>query len=233
MVIHAKQATKAFGTSPVFDNLSFRIKKGEFVSIIGPSGCGKTSLLRMIGGLLPPTSGKIDVGHHTCGFVFQQPVLLPWRTIQDNIRLPKELGKDIQAVEDMLSLVQLDHVKDRLPHQLSGGMQQRVNLARALITKPSILLMDEPFSSLDEITRENMQDELIRIWQASKNTVAFVTHSISEAVYLSDRVFVLTAEGMTEIGVPLARPRTRKMKQSKSFHHTVNRLQRALGGHHA
>jgi NitT/TauT family transport system ATP-binding protein len=112
-------------------------------------------------------------------------------------------------------------------------MQQRVNLARALITKPSILLMDEPFSSLDEITRENMQDELIRIWQASKNTVAFVTHSIPEAVYLSDRVFVLTAEGMTEIGVPLARPRTRKMKQSKSFHHTVNRLQRALGGHHA
>ncbi len=175
----------------------------------------------------------MDMGTHTCGFVFQQPVLLPWKTIQDNIQLPKELGKSVSAVEDMLSLVKLDHVKDKLPHQLSGGMQQRVNLARALITNPGILLMDEPFSSLDEITREKMQDELIRIWQQSKNTVAFVTHSISEAVYLSDRVLVLSSKGLEEVDVPLARPRTSKMKQTKLFHTTVDRLQRVLGGRHA
>ncbi|MAF34946.1 hypothetical protein CMO91_03820 [Candidatus Woesearchaeota archaeon] len=233
MVIHARQVAKAYGTTKVFDNLSFRIRKGEFVSIIGTSGCGKTTLLRMIGGLLSPTAGKIDMGTHTCGFVFQQPVLLPWKTIQDNIQLPKELGKSVSAVEDMLSLVKLDHVKDKLPHQLSGGMQQRVNLARALITNPGILLMDEPFSSLDEITREKMQDELIRIWQQSKNTVAFVTHSISEAVYLSDRVLVLSSKGLEEVDVPLARPRTSKMKQTKLFHTTVDRLQRVLGGRHA
>ena len=216
-------------------NIDLDIDEGEFVSIIGPSGCGKTTLLRIVGGLLTPTRGTVRIEgssphkarrQRAFGAVFQDAALLPWRTAAENVGLSIELlgirdGEDkSREVNDLLEIVRLDGFQDSYPYQLSGGMKQRVALARALAARPRILLMDEPFGSLDEITRTDMGYELLRIWERRPTTVLFVTHSIAEAVMLSDRVVVLSGRpgqviDVVHIGMP--RPRAQSMEESKEF----------------
>lgn len=207
------------------------IHEGEFVSIIGPSGCGKTTLLRIVGGLLTPTRGTVridgvtpDEARHQrlFGAVFQDAALLPWRTAAENVRLSVELNGDNRKgdVNDLLHTVGLGGFRDSYPYQLSGGMKQRVALARALVTRPRILLMDEPFGSLDEITRTDMGYELLRIWESRPTTVLFVTHSIAEAVMLSDRVVVLSprpGEVVDIVDIELPRPRLQSVEESQEF----------------
>ena len=176
----------------VLKNINLEIKKGELVAIIGPSGCGKSTLLKVIAGLIPPSKGFVDVDNDKTSIVFQESYLLPWRTAEKNILLPTELGKGINNVKKILKLVGLEKYSQYYPHELSGGMQQRVSIARALISKPEILLMDEPFGSLDEIERNRLNEVIKNITKKLKLTTIFVTHSISEAVYLADRVVVLS-----------------------------------------
>ena len=183
-------------TLQVLEDLSFDVPRGGLVSIVGPSGCGKSTLLNLVAGIDTPTTGEVRTDG-AVGFVFQTPRLLDWRTVRHNVELlleELELSKpDRRArVERYLELVGLDGYQDYFPHQISGGMQQRVAMARALAIHPSILVMDEPFSGLDAITAERMREELVRIWQETKKTVLFVTHDIGEAVFLSQRVFILT-----------------------------------------
>lgn len=212
-------------------DIDFDIHEGDFVSIIGPSGCGKTTLLRIVGGLLTPTHGAVRIDgaspdearrQRLFGAVFQDAALLPWRTAAENVRLSIELNGDDRKgdVNDLLRTVGLDGFHDSYPYQLSGGMKQRVALARALATRPRILLMDEPFGSLDEITRTDMGYELLRIWESRPTTVLFVTHSIAEAVMLSDRVVVLSprpGEIVDIINIELPRPRTQYVEESQEF----------------
>ena len=219
-----KRYRSARGTDLVaIENVSFQVEEGEFVAVVGPSGCGKSTLLRIVAGLIPPTSGEVArVGRSVSrpdreiGIVFQSPVLLPWRTIRENVVLPLEFrGENRAAAEKalaLLALVGLDAFADRYPHELSGGMQQRAALARALVTDPSILLMDEPFGALDALTRKHLQNELLEIWERDRKTVMFVTHSVEEAVFLSDRVFVMSnSPGRIRkvFDVALPRPRVR------------------------
>ncbi|TAK07827.1 ABC transporter ATP-binding protein [bacterium] len=217
----------------IFKNISLTVRDGEFVSIVGPSGCGKTTLLRVINGLLPPSSGQtfIDGKEQTgadnelvMGFVFQGASLLPWRTSLKNVLLGLEGRKQPREAEEIarfyLNLVGLSGFENHYPHQLSGGMQQRVNLARALVVDPRILLMDEPFAALDAQTRTFMQLELLRIWSQTKKTVIFITHMISEAILLSDRVIVFSHRPgriRSEFTVPLARPRNIDIKSDHRF----------------
>ena len=210
------------------------IGRGEFLSVLGPSGCGKTTLLRIVGGLAAPTSGSVRIGDRSptdaqrrklIGCVFQEPALLPWRTVLDNVRLPLAVNRGPERAgaappEELLHLVRLAEFAGYYPGQLSRGMQQRVGLARALALDPALLLMDEPFASLDEITRERMRFELLRIWDAARKTVLFVTHSIVDAVLLSDRVAVLSARpGRVRAVVPigLERPRVAGVEHSTEF----------------
>ena len=216
------------------DGVSLSVAHGEFVTLLGPSGCGKTTLLRLIGGLTEPTSGEIRIAGRTpaeaqarkeLGFVFQEPSLLPWRTVSRNVRLPLEVNRQNGSsshpeVDDLLRLVGLERYAGYYPNQLSGGMQQRVALARALAVGASLMLMDEPFGALDEITRESMRYELLRVWEADKKTVVFVTHSIAEAVTLSDRVVILSSQPGRVSGaiqVDLPRPRRRSMEREPEF----------------
>jgi NitT/TauT family transport system ATP-binding protein len=218
----------------VFKNISLTVRDGEFISILGPSGCGKTTLLRVINGLLPPTTGEIVVdgkqqnaanGELVMGFVFQGASLLPWRTSLKNIMLGLEgRGKDLKEAETIarryLDLVGLAGFEGHYPHELSGGMQQRINLARALAVEPKILLMDEPFAALDAQTRTFMQLELLRIWYQTKKTVIFVTHMIAEAILLADRVIVFShrpGQIKAEFNVPFPRPRNMEIKSDKRF----------------
>jgi NitT/TauT family transport system ATP-binding protein len=207
---------------------------GEFVSLIGPSGCGKSTLLRAIGDLLVPTSGTLTVNGKTprqarlsreYGIVFQQPVLYEWRTVAQNVQLPLEVMKVPSAeararVDALLQLVGLSDFARRYPWELSGGMQQRVSIARALSFKPSVLLMDEPFGALDEMTRERLNRELLNIWAETGTTIVFVTHSIAEAIFLSDRAVVMSPRpGRIEavIEVDLPRPREAETRDSERF----------------
>jgi len=205
------------------DNIDLDIAAGEFVSIVGPSGCGKSTLLRCIGGLIPATGGSIRIGgaeisgpDPRIGYVFQKAVLLPWRTIESNLLLPFEVnGKPTQAdvdnVHKILDMVGLGTYRQHRPGELSGGMQQRVSVARALVMAPSILMMDEPFGALDAQTRETMNEELLRIWREAGTTIVFVTHDIGEALFLSDRIVILTAQPGTVhdiVKVNIPRPRT-------------------------
>ena len=216
----------------VLDDVDFSISAQEFVCVVGPSGCGKTSLLKILGGLRTPTSGevsfegkKLQSMRQKIGFVFQDANLMPWRTVEQNIQLPLELlemdQQDIDLrVRELIDLVGLKGFKDAFPKDLSGGMAQRVAIARALIHRPDLLLLDEPFGALDALTRERMGMELQRIWLAHKVTVVMVTHSISEAVLLGDRVIILSerpAEVKSEQRVLLARPRTLEMKHTPEF----------------
>lgn len=211
---------------------SLEIGHGEFVSIVGPSGCGKTTLLRMIAGLIAPSSGSILVRDSPVrgprpdvGVVFQQALLLPWLKVVSNVLLPVDVqglkrSRYADRAAELIEMVGLAGFENRLPGELSGGMQQRVALARALIRDPSILLMDEPFGALDAMTREAMNVELQRIWAADKKTVVFITHSIPEALFLGDRVVVMTARPgkvAKMVGVPFARPRGLELFGSAEF----------------
>jgi NitT/TauT family transport system ATP-binding protein len=204
----------------------------EFVTVVGPSGCGKSTLLKLIAGLMMPTQGKVvfqdrlvDRPHRDVGLVFQQPVLLKWRTVLGNVLLPVEYLKlpikkyESRAME-LLDLVGLAGFEKKMPHQLSGGMQQRVSLARALIYDPKVLLMDEPFGALDAMTREEMSVELLRICEESRKSVLFVTHSISEAILLADRVIAMSPRPgriLADIQVDLPRPRRPEMEFSEAY----------------
>jgi NitT/TauT family transport system ATP-binding protein len=209
----ASRAVSLRGVTKVFDGgvaavgpLDLDVRKGEFVSLLGPSGCGKSTALRLIAGLSAPTSGGVDVSHgsgqargaHTIGFVFQEPTLMPWTSVSENVRLPLKLAQAPSAeaharVHKALTQVGLDEFADAFPRELSGGMKMRVSLARALVTDPDILLMDEPFAALDEITRFRLNDDLLSLWRNLHKTVIFVTHSVFESVYLSQRVIVMTS----------------------------------------
>ncbi|MCW2701835.1 MAG: nitrate transporter ATP-binding protein [Blastococcus sp.] len=216
----------------IIDGLSFTVADGEFCSIVGPSGCGKSTALRIIDGLTPPTSGEVRVGARTVtgpsldvGFVFQQYNLLPWRTVAGNVALSLEsIGtpkKDRPGkAREWLDVVGLGHVADYYPSQISGGMQQRVGLARALALEPRVLLMDEPFGAVDAQTRLLMQEQLLQIWEQRACTVVFVTHDIEEALYLSDRVLVMAAKPgrmVADIEVSFPRPRAMSVRSDPGF----------------
>ncbi|NOU07715.1 MAG: ABC transporter ATP-binding protein [Hyphomicrobiaceae bacterium] len=242
-----------YGTGPkavtALDDIGFSVREGEFVSVVGPSGCGKSTLLKILAGLLPPTSGSASLNgtdiqgpRRDIGVVFQSPVLFPWRTVLGNVLLPADVqGLDKAAMRtralDLVNLVGLTGFEDSYPRQLSGGMQQRVGIIRALIHDPALLLMDEPFGALDAMTRESMNVELQRIWLESKKTVLFITHSTAEAVFLADRVVVMTPRP-GRIGdvfeVDLPRPRPLEVMNTEKFGTYVQRIRRALnatGGH--
>ena len=233
-------------------DVSFTIRNGEFISLIGPSGCGKTTLLKIFGDLLSPTSGTLLIDGQkpsalrrgkVIGQMFQDATLLPWKTIGQNIALLGNVsgrppsGEDVQRLADMVGI---GRFLNSYPHELSGGMRQRAALARAYALKPSILLMDEPFGALDEITREDMNDELVRIWSQSRLTVIFVTHSIAEAAYLSDRVFVMAPRPgriVADIAIELPRDRRRAERfgpeltrhAEEIHHHLVSNMDRGNG----
>jgi NitT/TauT family transport system ATP-binding protein len=226
---------------PVLAGLTTSIPKGEFCCIVGPSGAGKTSFLRLVAGLLEPDEGSVLVEGKTpkssgekMSYVFQKPVLFPWRTVRENMRLPYEVrGIDVsnKTVSQYLDLVRLPDVGDLFPKALSGGMQSRVAIARALVTEPEIMLMDEPFADLDEINREHLNVELQRIWLEHKRTVLFVTHDLSEAVFLADRIIVLSAKPakvFAEIIVPLKRPRDEATFDDPVFNETLKEVRHAL-----
>ena len=234
--------TYASGVEAVRD-VGFRVAQGEFLTLLGPSGCGKSTVLMMIAGLREPSRGAIAVDgapvrgpRPDVGIVFQSPVLLPWRTVLGNVMLPIEMLRRPQRhwqarAGDLLAMAGLSDFAARLPHELSGGMKQRVSISRALVHDPSLLLMDEPFSALDALTRDQMGLELLRIWELHRKTVIFVTHSIREAVFLSDRVLVMSPRPATiavEIDVKLARPRTMEMQESDEFNRYVGVLRRAI-----
>lgn len=221
------------------DGVSFEICPREFICVLGASGSGKTTLLRTLAGLLPPTTGSVAfAGGRTprIGMVFQQSNLMPWRTVMGNIALPLELtGLDIdettRRAQDMVELVGLQGFEESLPRDLSGGMAQRVAIARAFVHDPDLLLLDEPFGSLDALTRERMGVELSRIWQKRRKTVVMVTHSITESLYLADRVLVLTPRPGTiklDLKVDLPRPRTDEIKFTAHFGRLARRLKQAL-----
>jgi NitT/TauT family transport system ATP-binding protein len=220
------------GTVQALQQISFSVSEGEFVAVVGPSGCGKSTLLKVLAGLLPPSQGAarlrgtpITGPRRDIGVVFQSPVLLPWRSVLDNVLLPvdvQRLGRDrhLKIATDLLSLVGLDGFERRYPWELSGGMQQRVAITRALIHDPAILLMDEPFGALDAMTREQMNLELQRIWLERKKTVLFITHSIPEAVFLADRILVLTPRPgrlIDDVQVKIPRPRALEVMNFPEF----------------
>jgi NitT/TauT family transport system ATP-binding protein len=235
--------TRDGGVVDAVGSVSCDIAAGEFVSILGPSGCGKTTLLMMAGGLLPPTAGSIRYKGRTLtepdsefGIVFQSPVLFPWRTVQDNVELPGEIKGIARAArakraQELLRVVGLGGFEKKYPSELSGGMQQRVAIARALALNPSTLLMDEPFGALDAMTREQMNLEVQRISVEFGTTVLFVTHSIAEAAFLSDRVIVMTGRpaGIREIvRIDIPRPRTVDLLVSDRLSTYVTRLRQLL-----
>ena len=227
------------------ESIDLDVAPGEFISLIGPSGCGKSTLLRIVGDLTAPTSGTVTVNGKSAqearrdrdyGMVFQAPVLFDWRTVEDNVKLPLEiLGWDsarrTARAREMLDLVELGDFLKHHPYQLSGGMQQRVAIARALAFEPSILLMDEPFGALDEMTRERMNGEVLRIWERTRTTILFVTHSIPEAVFLSSRVVVMSARPgrITKIvDVDLGRPRNEDTRETRRYFELVTEVREAL-----
>jgi NitT/TauT family transport system ATP-binding protein len=246
-VVSVDNVTKVFprGNVTALQDIDLHLAAGEFVSLIGPSGCGKSTLLRVIGDLVEPSAGTVTINGKSArqarsnrdyGIVFQDAVLFEWRTVAKNIALPLEmLGWDRarrkERVEQMLELVELVGFGDHHPWQLSGGMQQRVSIARALAFEPALLLMDEPFGALDEMTRERLNLELLSIWQQLASTVVFVTHSISEAVFLSTRVVVMSPRpgriaGIVEIDLPF--PRTVETREERRFFELVTEVRELL-----
>ncbi len=232
------------GTVDAVHDVSMDVTEGEFVSIVGPSGCGKTTLLRMIGGLILPTSGSIVVNGKELegpvpdvGFVFQNPTLFPWQTVLGNVLLPirvKRLdrSKFTDKAQDMIRLVGLEGFHDKYPWELSGGMQQRVSIARALMNDPKILLMDEPFGALDALTREEMRVELIRIWEKLRITAVFVTHDVPEAVLLSERVIAMSRRPgkiIKTFKIDLPHPRDLTIMGDANFSNYTKEIRRSLG----
>ena len=250
-VVSIRGLTKSFRTGvTALQEIDLEIAPREFISLIGPSGCGKSTLLRIIGDLIEPTSGTAQVNgktahqarlDHDYGIVFQDAVLYDWRTVAANVSLPLELlgwsrARRKERVREMLELVELTGFESSRPWQLSGGMQQRVSIARALSFDPALLLMDEPFGALDEMTRERLNMELLRIWEKSGSTVVFVTHSIPEAVFLSTRVVVMSARPgriATTIEVDLPQPRGGETREDARFFELVTAVREALAAGHA
>jgi len=249
LVVEARGVGKTFGSGPeqtqALHGIDMQIAPGDFISLIGPSGCGKSTLLRLIGDLASPSVGELTVNGKTpgqarldrnYGIVFQSATLLDWRTVEKNVELPLEImGFESEAravkAQEMLSLVQLDRFAGHYPWQLSGGMQQRVAIARALAFNPSLLLMDEPFGALDEMTRELMQQEVLRLWQETGTTVVFVTHSIPEAVFLSTRVLVMSPRPGTisdEIPIDLAVRRDEDTREDSRYFALITEVREAL-----
>ncbi len=247
LVVDARKVGKVFGAGEsrveALRDIDLQIRPREFISLIGPSGCGKSTLLRLIGDLVSPTSGTLLVNgkppsqarlDRDYGIVFQNATLLDWRTVTQNVELPLEImGVDdrTETAVQMLDLVQLSEFGDHYPWQLSGGMQQRVAIARALSFRPSLLLMDEPFGALDEMTREAMQQEVLRIWGETDTTVVFVTHSIPEAVFLSTRVVVMSPRpgrisDVIEVGLP--HPRDTDTRESAGYYEKITEVREAL-----
>lgn len=228
-------------------DVNFDIQEGEFISLLGPSGCGKTTLLRIIADLLQPTSGSVSIRGQSprdirmqqkYGIVFQSPVLYDWRTVRRNICMPMEImgipKKERTArITRMLELVGLHEFGYKYPFELSGGMQQRVGIARALALNPEFLLMDEPFSALDEFTREKLNEDLLNIWSKTKKTVIFVTHNIPESVFLSDRVVVLSPHPgriSAIVDIDLPRPRENSIRETSEFYEYVTKIRRSFEG---
>jgi NitT/TauT family transport system ATP-binding protein len=241
--------SKRYGSNPpVLQQIDLAIDKGEFVSFIGPSGCGKSTLLKLISGLTSPSSGGILIdgmtpvdARKTISYIFQDATLLPWRTVTRNVGLGLELehvGREIrkEKVQSLLELVGLTHVARAYPRQLSGGMKMRVSVARALATTPRLLLMDEPFGALDEMTRDRLNEELLRLYAEQNWTAVFVTHSVAEAVFLSTRIVVLAPSPgriAHEIAIDLPFPRTSVTRESPQFESLVTDVSRALRGVHS
>jgi NitT/TauT family transport system ATP-binding protein len=236
--------SKQYGSAPaVLQSIDLAIAKQEFVSLIGPSGCGKSTLLKLIAGLAAPTSGEIRVdgmtplnARETMSFVFQDATLLPWRTVTQNIALGLELEgvpgvRRDKEIADLLELVGLKHVAKSYPRELSGGMKMRVSIARALATNPRLMLLDEPFAALDEMTRDRLNEEILRLRTEQSWTAVFVTHSVPEAVFLSDRIFVLAPNPgriYAEFRVDLPAPRTSAIRNSAEFDAIASRVAHTL-----
>jgi NitT/TauT family transport system ATP-binding protein len=250
--IVVKQVTMVFngrGESTIaLDKVDLSLPAGGFGAIIGPSGCGKSTLLRLVADIMQPFAGNIRIGgespasarkENALGFVFQQPTLLPWRTVKQNVELPIKIAdrsntrRGRLTPTELIELVGLKGFENALPGELSGGMQQRAAIARALVLRPDVLLLDEPFGALDEITRQRMNLELLRIWAESGTTALLVTHSIAEAVFMADSVFIMSARPGRMVGtidIPLARPRTLEMMRTPEFFHCVNQVRDGLFG---
>jgi NitT/TauT family transport system ATP-binding protein len=247
IVAEAVGKTYSLGTKPIraVEDISLSVAPGQFVSLVGPSGCGKSTLLEMLGGLMPPTTGSIAVdGAPLIGpmpdkiaIVFQDAMLLPWKTVLSNVEFPLEIQGRFSAAErrrralDMIELVGLKDFAQQLPHELSGGMKQRASIARGLVQDPRIILMDEPFGALDEQTRIHMGQELLRIWQETQRTIVLITHSLTEAIYLSDTVLVMGSRPgriVERLEVDLPRPRQIEMMGSEAFGRMRNRVWQLL-----
>jgi NitT/TauT family transport system ATP-binding protein len=248
LVIEVKNLKKVYYShgSPVHavEDVSFNIYDGEFVTIVGHSGCGKTTILKILSGLLPKTSGTVNINgesvtgpHANIGIVFQTPILLRWRSVLENVMLPIEImklkkGDYYERALALLRLTGLMEFKDRYPKELSGGMQQRVSISRALIHDPPLLFLDEPFGALDVMTRNEMNIELERIWREKKKTSMLITHSITEAVFLSDRIVIMTPRPgriASIVNVDLSRPRTAEMRISEKFFKLVQVVAQKIG----
>jgi NitT/TauT family transport system ATP-binding protein len=243
--IHLAGVRKLYGTHLAISDASFDVMPGELVALVGPSGCGKSTLLKILAGLHPHDGGELRMGSaahafdpaRDVGMVFQAPLLLKWRRILENVLLPAEIlglpaGPARQRARELLKLVGLQGYEGKYPYELSGGMQQRAAIARALVHDPKLVLMDEPFGALDALTREKMNLELLRIWKEAGKTIVFVTHGISEAVFLGTRVVVLTAgpaRMADNFEVDLPHPRTLDMKTHERFGEYTRRVYRLLG----
>jgi NitT/TauT family transport system ATP-binding protein len=244
-LVELRDVTKRFGDGPlVLDRVSFSAAAGDFISFIGPSGCGKSTLLRLIAALTPVTAGQLTIegarpesaGVSSLAFVFQEPTLLPWLTVARNIEVPLKLRRvdaleRAEACRRVLELVRLGDRAGAFPRQLSGGQKMRVSIARALALAPKILLLDEPFGALDEMTREHLNEELLAIRERQAWTAFFVTHSVAEAVFLSHRVLVMSANPgriHAEIAIPLGWPRTAETRLSRDYHELVAEVSRVL-----
>ena len=236
-----KSYQTADGPLPALDTTSVTIKAGEFFTVVGPSGCGKSTLLMLISGLIPTTEGTIFIGdeevtkpYTNLGFIFQKDVLMDWRTVRSNVILPVEIKKlkprdvFLQRADEILQMVGLEGFEERYPSELSGGMRQRVSISRSLITEPPLLLMDEPFGALDALTRDQMNDDLLRVWSKNQITVIFITHSIAEAVYLSDRIMVMSTRPGRILEIieldDLPRPRTAVVKNLPAFQEHISHI---------
>jgi len=251
-ILAARGISKSFnserGVVTALSDISFAVRDGQFVTIVGPSGCGKSTLLQIIAGLAPASAGEVWLKDKKItapqpdrmAVVFQEPWLLPWKTALENVAFPLSLrGVAAEERRDramaQLKLVELADASDRLPHQLSGGMRQRVVIARGLVQEPEVLLMDEPFAALDEQTRTKMGNELLLIWERSRRTIVFITHGLTEAIYLADVIFVMAARPgriIERIEVPLPRPRSIDMIGSAAFGELRNRIWHLIGDSH-
>jgi NitT/TauT family transport system ATP-binding protein len=252
MIISIQDLSKRYGEGEeavkAISDIDLGVSENEFVSIVGPSGCGKTTLLHTVAGLLEPTTGRVkrgdldvqapDFEKSLLGIVFQQPILLEWRTVQKNIMLPiqimhsnGDLDEDIEYYRNrahrLIELVGLEGFEDAYPQELSGGMQQRVSICQSLVYDPEILLMDEPFGSLDALTKDQLNEELLKIWRETNKTILFITHDLDEAVFLSDRVLVISSRPGTvleDMHIELPRPRTNEVRESEAFLEAVTHL---------